>query len=349
MNISMTEQIRFISEILTKAGITYSDSQLVAKSLTLANLRGVDSHGILRLPVYAKRIKLGLMDKQDKIKVIKEDNVSAIIDGSNYIGQIVGRKATEKAIEKASQNTISMVLAKNSNHFGEAAEYSMMIAENNMIGIVASNTTPLMPPTGGIGKILGTNPLSISFPAGEYNIVTLDMALSSVAMGKVLYADSNNMNIPNGWGIDKDGNNTTNPKDVLNGGYLLPAAGPKGYGLALAIEVLTAVLTNSSVSKEVKSIYQYDEKNEISQAFIAINIDSFIDKVNYNERVETLVKYIKECPTAYGVSKIYLPGEIELETYNKRLLNGININDELSKQLEQLAKKLEVEPLNPIN
>lgn len=345
MLVSKNENIRFVTDILMKVGVAREDSQIVAESLTIANLRGIDSHGIMRLPVYVKRLQLGLIENKANTIITREDDVSAIIDGGNYIGQVVSRDGIKKAIEKASKNTLGLVLVCNSNHFGVASEYSMMAAEAGMIGIAASNTTPLMPPTGGREKMLGNNPLAISFPAGKFGMVTLDMAMSSVALGKVLNANLNNQEIPVGWGVDKDGNNTTNPKDIINGGFLLPVGGPKGYGLALVIEVVTAVLTNSAVSKEVKSIYQFKEKSGISHMFMAINIKSFIQLENYNERIETLLKYIKECPTVYNIEKIYLPGEIEDNYYRERLTKGVFINEELSKELNDLATELGVKLL----
>lgn len=345
MLIHAEEERGYIRRILVKAGVGEGDARIVAESLTLSNLRGVDSHGIMRLPIYVERLQKALMESDANIRVIKEDPVSAIVDGCNSLAQVTARKAMAQAIEKAKQSTLGLVLVKNSNHFGTAAEYSLMAASAGMIGIVASNTVPLMPPTGGKEKILGNNPLSIAFPGGKYGEVVLDMALSNVALGKILNADSNQASIPDGWGVDEDGNSTTDPKRVIQGGFLLPVGGPKGYGLALAVEVLAAVLTNSPVSKEVKSLYQLKEKLGISHLFLAINVNRFIDSAAYKNRVETLLDYIKRCPTASGVEEIYLPGEIEKKCLQKRSREGIHISDELTAQLNSLSDALGVERL----
>jgi len=165
MIIMKEEQEQFIKEMFMAVGVLCEDAQIVAESLTLANLRGVDSHGIIRLPIYIERLKRGLMrNKPDNIKIENENFTTAVMDGGNYIAQVTSRIAMRKAIEKASQCTLSLVLVKNSNHFGAAAEYSMMAAREGMIGIAVTNTVPLMPPPGGKDKIVGNNPLAISFP-----------------------------------------------------------------------------------------------------------------------------------------------------------------------------------------
>lgn len=345
MFITKNEEIRFIYEALVKAELPEEDAKIVSESLTDANLRGVDSHGINRLPLYAKRIQHGLIHNKSSIKILKEDMVSAVIDAGHAMGQVAGKIGMELAIEKASKNTLGMVVVGNSSHFGAAAYYSKMASSKGLIGITASNVSPLMPPTGGVGKILGNNPICISAPAGKYGEITTDMAMSNVAYGKILNADVANKPIPLGWGVDKDGNPTTDPKDVLNGGFLLPVGGPKGYGLALMIEVLTSVLANSPVSKEIKPMSDLNAPQIISHTFIAINIKSLIDSDTYNERVETLLGYIKNCTKAPGVNEILIPGDIENRSTEKRLREGIPVGDDLVNELNVLAAELGIEPL----
>ncbi len=342
MIIMKEEQEQFMQEMFMKVGVSSEDARITAQSLTLADLRGVNSHGILRLPIYVQRLKRGLMANKPDIRIEKEDMTTAVMDGGNYIAQVTGRIAMRKAIEKASENTLGMVLVKNSNHFGAAAEYSIMAAKEGMIGIAASNTVPLMPPPGGKDKVVGNNPLAVSFPGGRYGIVSVDMAMSSVAQGKIRNAELNNREVPLGWGIDKEGKDTTNPRDILDGGFLLPTGGPKGYGLAIAIEILAAALSNSPVSKEVKSIYQLEEKLGISHMFLVINAKALIDQQDYNNRVETLLDIIKNCPAAYGIEEIYFPGEIEDNIMKDRLANGMVITREMELELDKLADELNV-------
>lgn len=339
------EQEQFIREMFIKVGVPCEDAQIVAESLTLANLRGVDSHGILRLPIYIERLKRGLIANKPSIRIDSEGLTTAVMDGGNYIGQVTSRLAMRKAIEKASQYTLGLVLVKNSNHFGAAAEYSMMAAKEGMIGIAASNTVPLMPPPGGKDKIIGNNPLAISFPGGKFGIISVDMAMSSVAQGKIRDAKINNREVPLGWGADKDGKDTTDPSRILDGGFLLPAGGPKGYGLAVAIEIFVAALTNSPISKEVKSIYQLEEICGISHMFMAINVKDLIEQECYNNRVETLLEIIKNCPTADGIEEIYFPGEIEDNVMRDRLANGMVITKDLELMLNKLSNELGVKTI----
>lgn len=345
MLITRDEELLFIEEVLKKVGVSENDASVTANSLTMANLRGVDSHGILRLPIYIKRMQKGLIKAKPAIRIEREDNTSAVVDADDALGQVAGSLAMKLAIEKASTNTIGLVLVKGSNHFGTAAHYSMMASKKGFIGIVGSNTTALMPPTGGIGKVLGNNPLSISAPAGSYGEVTVDMAMSNVAMGKIINYDQQNKEIPLGWGVDRNGDATTNPKDVLNGGFLLPVGGPKGYGLALILEILTGVLTNSPVSKEIKSMYSLEESQKIEHIFMAINVNSLINLESYNERVEQLLDYVKNADKCNGVEEILIPGEIENRCHQKRVNEGINISEELLNELNALAQELGVEPL----
>lgn len=345
MLVSSEQLMLFIEEALKKVDVPEKDARITAESLTMANLRGVDSHGVLRLDTYVKRIQKGLVKANPAIKIEREDNNSAVVDADDALGQVAGNLAMEMAIEKAKANTVGVVLVKGSNHFGTAAHYSMMASKQGLIGIVSSNTTALMPPTGGIGKVLGNNPLSISVPGGNYGEVTVDMAMSNVAMGKVINYSQQNKEIPLGWGVDKDGKDTTNPKEVQNGGFLLPVGGPKGYGLALIVEILTGVLANSLVGKEIKSMYAYEEPQKISHIFMAINVESFIELKDYNQRVEQLLHYIKNADKVSGVEEIFIPGEIEKRCSEKRAKEGINLSEELIAELNTLAQVLGVEPL----
>lgn len=334
------EQVAFIKDVFIKVGISEEDSTIAAESLTFANIRGIDSHGILRLPIYIERISKGLIENIPNYHIDKDEKGVLIIDAKNYIAQVVSRFAMNKTVEKAKENIIGITWVKNSNHFGAASEYTMIAANEGMIGITISNTVPLMPPPGGKEAVIGNNPLSISFPAGKYGVVSVDMAMSSVAQGKIRNAALNNKSVPFGWGIDKEGKDTTDPKEILDGGLLLPTGGPKGYGLAIAIEVLVAALTNSPISREVKSIYQLKEKLGISHMFVAINIESLVNIDDYNNRVETLVDIIKTCPKAFGVDEIYLPGEIEDKIMDNRLSEGMEISPELEESLNKMAANI---------
>ena len=254
----------------------------------------------------------------------------------------------DMAIEKANEYGIAAFEFKNSNHFGIAAHYALKAAENDMIAIVMSNTAPLMPPTGGAEKVLGNNPLAIAAPSSGKNPLLLDMALSNVALGKILFAKNKGTEIPEGWGSDKNGIPTTDPSSVLDGGFILPVGGPKGFGLALMVELLTGVLSGGDFSKMIPSMYDITQKQSISHLMIAINISSFMDVNTFKDLSETLGSYVKNAIKAPGVSELYLPGEIEFGVGEKRLKSGIPISEGVLEDLNKLATLMGVAPLSEI-
>jgi LDH2 family malate/lactate/ureidoglycolate dehydrogenase len=256
------------------------------------------------------------------------------------MGQIIGRQAMCLAIEKAITNGIGMVAVKNSNHFGTAAEYSMMASEKGLIGIAISNTVPVMAPTGGLGKVIGNNPLSFSFPAaGEGPDITIDMAMTTVAYGKLLIKRNNHQPIPYGWGTDKTGKDTTDPNDVINGGYLLPMGGPKGYGLALANEILTSVISGGVVCTGAQSIFNMSAPLNISHTFIAIDYRQVCPQERYQSQIKSVCDDLHSCTRIDDAGQIYIPGEIEAECYENRQIHGVCVSENLVEELRLLAEE----------
>ncbi|MDF2724807.1 MAG: lactate dehydrogenase, partial [Paenibacillus sp.] len=238
-----------------------------------------------------------------------------------------------------------VVSAHNSNHFGIAAHYALKASRSNMIGIVMSNTAPLMPPTGGAEKVLGNNPLAIASPSQDPFPILLDMALSNVALGKIIYAKNEGNPIPEGWGADASGKPTTDPSAVLNGGFILPVGGPKGFGLALMIELLTGVLADSQFSKTLPSMYDLTQQQSISHLMLVVNISFFMDVDRFKGLASLLASYVKQAAKAEGVSELYVPGEIEFRLEQRRMLEGIPVSEQAMQDLRQLAQSLGVTPL----
>lgn len=345
MIIDSREETRFISDVFARAQVSPDDAAELARSLTEANLRGVDSHGIIRVPVYFDRIRAGLVNRAAQLTVEADTPSLCVCDGQNGLGQILGRKAMLLAIEKARKTGIGMVAVRNSNHFGVTAEYSMLASEQGLFGIAMSNATPLMAPTGGLGKVIGNNPLSLSFPSDEKPDITVDMAMTTVAYGKLLVKQSSGQSVPYGWGVDKNGADTTDPSEIINGGYMLPVGGPKGYGLALAVEILTGVLTGGAVCKGVKSLNK-PEPASISHTFLAIDYRQVCPEEQYQQRLSAAVADLRSCALIPGTKKIYMPGEIENECRNARLQSGITISDALFAELNTLAEQQGIEKLH---
>ncbi|MBT2757860.1 Ldh family oxidoreductase [Mesobacillus foraminis] len=336
----------FSNSILQKAGVPDQEADVITATMIEADARGIHSHGLMRLPIYIERIQKGYIRKEAQVTVEKDQKGTALIDGHYSAGQVVATKAMDMAIEKAGEFGIAAVSVKNSNHFGIAAHYALKAAEEDMIAIVMSNTAPLMPPTGGAEKVLGNNPLAIAAPSDGKNPVLLDMALSNVALGKIIFAKNNGVSIPEGWGADKNGSPTTDPAAVLDGGFVLPVGGPKGFGLALMVELLTGVLSGGDFSKMIPSMYDTTQKQSISHMMIVIDISSFMEVGTFRRLSSTLGEYVKQAARAPGVEELYRPGEIEFGVEASRMENGIPVSDGVLDDLNKLAVSLGVQPLS---
>jgi LDH2 family malate/lactate/ureidoglycolate dehydrogenase len=332
MKVQDTKQ--FCVKLLEAYGVPESEAILLADSLIEAEKRGISSHGIMRLPIYIKRIKAGLMKAKADLTIIKDSGASVVLDANFSFGQIAAEHGMTLAIEKAKQFGIGVCQVRNSGHFGMAARYGEMASKNRQVGIVLTNTTPLMPPTGGVEKKIGNNPLSIVAPTKNAPLV-VDMALSAVALGKILVAKNKAETIPTDWATDKNGIPTSDPAQALDGGFLLPMAAHKGYGLALAVEILTGVLAGT-FAWQIPSMYNLNVNQSITHLFIAIDIAHFTDYNAYLENIEELKKGVKTCRKLPGVTEIYLPGEIEQNKAGS--FEEIKLPDNVTTELNDLAK-----------
>lgn len=340
--VSAKEAEQFCVNIFTRAGVPVEYAKIVSDSLIQANLRGVDSHGIVRIPIYLERLEKGLIDPKGKLEIVKEKGNTVLVDGNNNFGSVVGTKALRIALDKAKKTGISCVGVKNSNHFGTAAYYALKAVEEDMILIVMSNASQTMPPTGGKRPFIGTNPIAFGVPSKSEPHFIFDMATSVVARGKIIVASQKGEKLPEGWAIDKDGNPTTDPNEALQGA-VLPVGGPKGYGLSLFIDLLSGVLTGAAFGKNIHDMYKnWEQPQNIGHFFIAINIDNFIPIDLFKSRVEMYFKELKAEPKADGVDEIYIPGEIEKRKESQRLKNGIEIPETLLKDLNEIGKKYKV-------
>jgi len=336
---------KYCENICVKLGLSQLDAFNLADSLIFANLRGIDSHGIMRFPSYVKRIIKGGCRVNPQIKIIREDPSVTLIDGDSGLGQIVSIHAVSLAIDKAKKNGISMVGVNNSAHFGAASYYSLKMVEADMIGISMTNGEPVMAPWGGKNRVIGNHPISIATPGLEQKPIVFDIATSKVSGGKVRLAAKNKQKIPQDWVIDIHGNKTDDPNNLANGGSLLPFGEYKGYGLAVMIEILTSVLMSAGILHEAKSgMKVFDAPTNIGHCFMAINVESFIPLKDFKEKADWLVKEIKSSPLAEGVKEIFVPGEIEYEVVQKRKVEGIPISEQVLEDLQKLSEDYQ-EPL----
>ena len=342
VNIGHKDLEKYITDIFTKAGASQEGAGMVSEVLTKAELRGITSHGVSRIPNYIERVELELVDPDPEIKIINETPITALMDGGFGLGQIVATKAMELAIKKAKKTGVGIVSVRKSHHYGIAAHYSEMAAKEGMIGFTCSNVTALMAPPGGASKAIGNNPLSFAFPAGKNFPIIFDMACSAVAQGKLIVADMNHKSIPEGWAVDVNGLPTTDPAEGLKG-FLLPAAGAKGYGLAVVMETLAGVLSGAAVAKNLSSIRNdLVNKQDCGHFFMAINIETIDDLNAFKERIDKFIDEMKEGKKATGSDEIFMPGEIELRKEVKAKEEGINIPEETFELLQEIGKKYDV-------
>jgi len=333
--VSVDELRRLCVRSLESVGARTDEAKIVAENLVKADLRGTNSHGVFRLPEYLERVKRGLINISTEIEIIREGPSFAVIDGKAKFGQVVGTRAMDLAISKGKKAGLALVTVSKSNHFGIASYYSMFALKHMMIGIVMSNAAPSMAPWGAKEKLFGTNPLSVAIPTGGPIPIVLDMAMSQVARGKIRMAADKGERIPEGWAVDKEGRATTDPVAALEGS-LAPIAGAKGSGLAIVIDVLCGVLSGGTYGNGVKSMYDMTGPCGTCNTMIAIDISKFIPVDRFTEQVKAMIGAIKGSSLASGFSRIFLPGEIEIETERNRLTQGIPFEEETWARLNRL-------------
>ncbi|MCI2256690.1 Ldh family oxidoreductase [Domibacillus sp. PGB-M46] len=346
LNVQKEELEKCVLEIFQAAGLDEEQASIVARHLVLANLRGIDSHGVSRVDIYTKRLDLGIMKKKTEINVVKETSSSMLLDGGGGVGIVLATKGMQIAVEKAKTTGIAIVGINHSSHCGMLADYTAYAAQNNCIGLAVTNAPSSMAPWGGKKGYFGTNPLSYGIPAGKEIDIVFDMATSVVARGKITLARQNNQEIPIGWAISKEGYPTTDPIEAGEG-LVLPVGGPKGYGLAFFVEVLSGLLTGATFGPYISSLYKDLNKSQnIGQFFLAIRADLFEELASFKKRMDQMIEEIRNIPLAHGYDRIYLPGEIEYERSKKLAVEGIplskNVLDELASVVERYGLEMPV-------
>jgi len=334
------EAQNFCTECFLKFDVPREDAEIIADHLVLANLRGVDSHGIIRIPYYTEGIRKGLVKPKAEISVVRESPSIALLDGGSGLGIPVAVKATILAIDKAKSAGVGVVGVRNLGHVGMLAYYIKKVVEHGLIGFTCVNAPAIMAPWGGRERIFGTNPLCIGFPMDEGKAIMLDMATSVMAHFKIKVAALRGEKIPERAALDRQGRPTTDSKEAFEG-VLLPFGGYKGYGLVLAIEVLTSALLGALQSK-------YIELHPSTQGgffIVALDVNRFRNYDEYKKDLLHLVDLVKSCPPAEGVTEILIPGEIEEREVEKRIRDGIPLDITTWNELMNVAKELSVKPL----
>ncbi len=333
-------QLRKLGTRLFEAlGAPSKEAKRVADSLVKANLAGHDSHGVMRIPQYVEAIKRGQIKPGAKIEVVRETPSTALLDGNWGFGQVIAEKGMKMAMEKAKVHSISAVGLFHCNHIGRLGEYALMAAEQDMIGIVVCNAPPPggnTAPYGGKARRLSTDPISAAVPAGKWKPFLLDFATSMVAEGKLRIKYYGGKKVPSGWIMDKEGRPTTDPKAFYDGGAILPFGGHKGYALSLLIDILGGALTGGGCVSSREFV------GGNGTLMMVINISSFTPLQEFKERVDALFEAIKDTPTAMGFKEVLVPGEPEFRTEEKRLKEGVFVEEKTWQNLTKIAEELEL-------
>ncbi len=337
----MPERLKEITiEILKGLKASAEESVLVAESLVQADMRGIDTHGINFLKLLADRVEVRMVNLPTRLKVIKEDVATGLIDGGNGLGQVAAQRAMTLSIQKAQGCGVGCCLVRNTNNIGFLAFYTLMASQKGMVGIIMTNGAASISPWGGAQPFFGTNPLSIAVPGRPAETpVVLDMSSSFVARGKIRRAQRMKESIPPGWAFDETGNPTTDPAAALKG-TLAPIGGPKGYGLAMMVDVLAGMLSGSKYGPDVRTFHQPEGPTGVGVCCIAIDVEKFMSVENFHSLFRSYTEAITRSKKARGVSRIYLPGEIEAEKERLSLKDGIEISPGTAKDLNDLLEKV---------
>ncbi len=316
----------FCAACLRAVGVPGPDAEAAAVNLVEADLRGVHSHGVVRLPIYVQRLAAGAINPRPRISVVRETATSLVVDGDNGLGQVVGMAAMRMVIDKARAGGGACVFAsvRNSNHYGAAAYYAEMALPHGMIGISTTiGGINHMVPWGGAEAMLGNNPFAIAMPAGAEPPVVLDMACSVAARGKIIVAAKEGRPIPGDWAVGPDGQPTTDAARALEG-FVQPVGGPKGYALTLVMGLLSTMLSGAGFGTEVTHMYDDLERPQnIGHLMGVLPVGLFEDEATYRARMDKAVQEVRGVRRAAGVARVYLPGEREGIAMAERRATGI--------------------------
>ena len=351
INYSYEQLKKFCTDAFAKFGFNEKECEIIVDVLLTSDLYGIESHGMQRLVRYHKGIEKGLIKVDAKPEIVFETPVSAVIEGNDGMGQLLGHKAMEIAIEKAKTTGMAVVTVRNSNHYGIAGYYAKMACKEGLIGMSMTNSEAIMVPTFSRKAMLGSNPIAIAMPAEPYDFF-FDASTTVVTRGKLEIYNKLQKPLPEGWALDKNGKGTSDASDVLKnivakaGGGIMPlggeieqSGGHKGYGYGMFCEIFTSILSMGLTSNHT----HIGGKGGTCHGFIAINPAVFGDAAAIREHLSTLLRELREAPKAEGAERIYTHGEKEVIAYEDRLKNGIEVNINTVAEMVDLCNYLKMD------
>jgi len=347
----MSNLLRFDPEVLREdsiniylaAGLSQEDAEILTDGLIENEMTGIASHGLIRTWKYVHCIREGGVKPEGRYELVYDSPSWAVADGCGGLGIVISTKVTRLAIAKARETGVGIVNVRHSHHFGAAGQYTRMMAREGMFGMAMSNTGPMMAVTGTNVRRAGNNPFSYCVPAGKYDYLMLDMAMSKFADGKIQVFRAKGEPMPEGTALDKNGNPTTDPNEYFAGGILLPFGDYKAYGLAVMVDVLSGLLSGAGVNREVNAWNTTPGTDgNTGHFFMALDISKVCDLAEYEARMEKMIEFYKDSPLLPGVDKIRYPGEPEQDAFREAQKNGIFLPRSTADSLIETAEKLGV-------
>ncbi|RBR26311.1 uncharacterized protein FIESC28_00956 [Fusarium coffeatum] len=343
--VSASEARRFVEDVLKGNNIPQENAAIIARCLIAADLRGVDTHGMNRIPSYMERIRQGVLNATGQPILTQVTPAVAQVDGQNGFGFVAAHKGMAAAIESAKVFGIGMASIKHSNHFGMSAWLVQQALDENMMSLVFTNSSPALPAFGGKSKLIGISPIACGAPGkGDMESFILDMAPSVAARGKIYKAKRRGEKIPMDWALDAEGRPTDDPEAAL-GGVMLPMGGPKGSALAIMMDVFSGVLSGSAFAGHVTGPYDPSKPADVGHFLMAIKPDLFMSLDEFRERMQYLYERVVGSEKAAGVERIYFPGEIEQLNQKEREKTGIPLVQAEIDALNAEAEKVGAEAL----
>ncbi|HLI30070.1 MAG TPA: Ldh family oxidoreductase [Terriglobia bacterium] len=336
---SPAELTAFTRALFEHAGLNHKDAAIVAEGLIKANLRGIDSHGVSRIPMYLERLRRGVVNAKPNLSATRVADAAALVDGDNGMGFLAGRCAMDEAIALASNAGVGLVGVRRSTHFGMAALYVLQALEAGYIALAFTNSSPAIPVWGGRTAFLGASPFAAGVPGGTRESYVLDMAMTVIARGRIRLAALHGESIPEGLALDAEGKPTQDAKKAFEG-VCLPFGGVKGAALGMLMDLLAGVLTGANYGGEVRSLYfDHSAPQNVGHLFIAIRPDLFMPRENFERRMDIFAQRVKNLPLAAGFDEILMPGEPEERTERLRRATGIPITDDVARELRAEAER----------
>lgn len=333
------EQVReFCEQVWEKAGLSKEDAATCVDVLLAADVRGQRTHGTTHMKDYCDRMRKGTATNGADIDIKQTSPTSFVVDAKHAVGMVAGPKIMQKCIDQAKISGACFASVRNGCHYGLGAYYPMMAVKENMIAFSFANTPPLVAPTGGADPMLGTNPISIALPAGNHPDLVLDIATSVVAKGRISLALKEGESIPEGWALDTDGANTTDPA-AADKGALLPFGAHKGYGLMLIVSLLSFALSGADMDMDLPRFFaETDKQANVGYFMGCIDITKYCPVEDFKKRVDTMFDALKACRPAVGSKGVLIPGEIEYVKTEKAAKEGIDLSEATLRDFKEMAE-----------